>query len=134
MSWLDTTVMIVPLILVGVVALLLIKTIVQARRRPTPRDAKPQKGQAESPQPARRDPPQMASLTQDNGEQSASEGALFGQAAQLPRLTPSCRASMVSGRPSSLVLLISKGGWEKHMCSRTLRCSGQPAWQTCLID
>ena len=128
MAWLDTIVMIVPLVLVGVVALLLIRTILQSHKRPALQEPKPQQARVDPAVPIRRDPPQMASLTQEKDKQPTSDHTLFGQAGREVVDTPkpsrppaspdSFLSDLNSKRTAQFISFINfKGGVGKSTCA-----------------
>lgn len=115
MSWIDITVIVVPLVLAGIVALLLIRTILQSRKQSTPQASsqasRPKRSTTDQSPPARRDPPSMQSLTaEENENKTTNEDSVFGQAGrdrvsspQPSSAPPSPVSSPAPSPPPSLV-------------------------------
>ncbi len=85
MSWIDITVIVVPLVLAGIVVLPLIRTILQFRKQSKPHASsqatRPKRSTTDQSPPARRDLPSMQSLTAEESEnKTTNEDSVFGQA------------------------------------------------------
>ena len=106
MSWIDITVIVVPLVLAGTVALLLIRTLVRSRKQSKPKASsqvsRPKCSMADQSPPVRRDPPSMHSFTPEaKASQTTDEDSVFGQAGRDRMSSPPSSAAPSSDAISS---------------------------------
>ena len=106
MSWVDITVIVVPLVLAGTVALLLIRTMVRSRQQSKPKASsqvsRPKRSTADQSPPVRRDPPSMHSFTPEvKASQTTDEDLVFGQAGRDRMSSPPSSAAPSSDAISS---------------------------------
>ncbi len=106
MSWVDITVIVVPLVLAGTVALLLIRTMVRSRQQSKPKASsqvsRPKRSTADQSPPVRRDPPSMHSFTPEvKASQTTDEDSVFGQAGRDRMSSPPSSAAPSSDAISS---------------------------------